>query len=93
MLLIAILTVARADSLTLDNGTTLTGTLAAYERGGSCTIAVASGELSGATVVLPCARITRFQHDPDEFPVAAPADDVVPVALDDSTADASASAP
>ena len=53
---------ARADTFTLDNGTTLEGALAEYNLNGSCQVSITSGELVGALVVLPCERITRFER-------------------------------
>ena len=82
-MLLALATAAFADSLVLDNGATLSGSLAAYERGGSCTISVQEGDLSGADVVLPCSRIARFEHDPDANPVLPPTAEVEEVPLPD----------
>lgn len=62
---------ANADSLQLDNGAKLVGQLAAYEAGGTCRIAVGAGDLAGTEVVLPCARIVRFERDPDDAPIAS----------------------
>ncbi len=51
---------ARADTIQLDSGATLTGDLARYEYGGDCQISVTEGPLAGVIAVLPCHRIQSF---------------------------------
>ncbi len=56
---------AWADTLTLDTGAVLDGHLTAYDHAGSCELVVASGELAGALVVLPCHRLLRMERTAD----------------------------
>ncbi len=60
LILLAPLTTARADVLTLDSGATIEGDLARYEFGGDCQIGVTEGELLGAIVIVPCHRVVSF---------------------------------
>jgi hypothetical protein len=62
MLLVALLGEALADTITLDSGEALEGTLTHYEIRGSCNIHVDSGGLAGADVVLPCAQVVRMER-------------------------------
>jgi hypothetical protein len=62
MLLVVLLGEALADTITLDSGTALEGTLTHYEIRGSCNIHVDSGGLSGADVVLPCSQVIRMER-------------------------------
>ena len=66
--------IARADSISLDTGATLTGDLARYELGGDCQISVTQGELRGVILVLPCRCIQSFvRAEPPAQPVFADA--------------------
>ena len=58
---------ALADTLSLDTGVELEGDLVRYEQQGTCEIALRGGGLDGATLTLPCARLTRFDRDPNDF--------------------------
>jgi hypothetical protein len=78
----ALIAAAWADTLQLDNGAVLVGQLAAYDRAGECRIEISQGELAGASVVVPCSRITRFEREkpaafvrvgPPPAPAPAPA--------------------
>jgi hypothetical protein len=60
LIVLASLTTARADVLTLDSGATIEGDLARYEFGGDCQIGVTEGELLGAIVIVPCHRVVSF---------------------------------
>ena len=63
MLLVALLGEALADTITLDSGQALEGTLTHYEIRGSCNIHVDSGGLAGADVVLPCSQVVRMERE------------------------------
>jgi hypothetical protein len=63
---------AFADTLVLDNGAVLTGSLASYEHGGDCAISVTEGDLRGAVVTVPCTRLARFEKDPDGDAIVQP---------------------
>jgi len=63
MLLVVLLGEALADTITLDSGQALEGTLTHYEIRGSCNIHVDSGGLAGADVVLPCAQVIRMERE------------------------------
>jgi hypothetical protein len=62
MLLVVLLGEALADTITLDSGTAIEGTLTHYEIRGSCNIHVDSGGLAGADVVLPCTQVIRMER-------------------------------
>jgi len=62
MLLVVLLGEALADTITLDSGTALEGTLTHYEIRGTCNIHVDDGGLAGADVVLPCAQVIRMER-------------------------------
>ena len=62
MLLVVLLGEALADTITLDSGTAIEGTLTHYEIRGSCNIHVDSGGLAGADVVLPCSQVVRMER-------------------------------
>ena len=83
MMLLALLAgEALADTITLDSGATVEGTLTHYEMNGACNIHVDAGAFAGADVVLPCARVVRMERVvvvgpmPDE---QAPVEEVAPV--------------
>jgi hypothetical protein len=61
-LLVVLVGGALADTITLDSGAALEGTLTHYEIRGTCNIHVDDGGLSGADVVLPCTRIIRMER-------------------------------
>lgn len=81
MLIGLFLSLAFADSLTLDSGATLQGELAVYQYGGDCQISVSEGELRGAIVIVPCAHINRLERsaDPAVATVVAPEAPAEPV--------------
>jgi len=62
MLLVVLLGEALADTITLDSGAALEGTLTHYEIRGTCNIHVDDGALSGADVVLPCSQVIRMER-------------------------------
>ncbi len=62
----ALSTPASADSFTLQNGSTVEGTLATYELGGNCQIFVATGQVRGATLLLPCDQILAYARQVEE---------------------------
>ena len=62
MLLVVLLGEALADTITLDSGAALEGTLTHYEIRGTCNIHVDEGGLAGADVVLPCAQVIRMER-------------------------------
>ena len=62
MLLVVLLGEALADTITLDSGATVEGTLTHYEMNGACNIHVDAGALAGADVVLPCSRLVRMER-------------------------------
>lgn len=73
-LLLALSSHARADTISLDTGATLTGDLARYELGGDCQISVTQGDLRGVILVLPCRRIQSFvRAEPPARPALADA--------------------
>jgi hypothetical protein len=61
-LLVALLGEALADTITLESGATLEGTLTHYELHGKCNVHVEQGGLAGADVVLPCDRVIRMER-------------------------------
>ena len=61
-LLVALLGEALADTITLESGAALEGTLTHYEIHGTCNIHVEEGGLAGANVVLPCAQVIRMER-------------------------------
>lgn len=79
-----LVSLALADSVTIDTGATLQADLARYEAGGDCQLSVSEGELQGVIVILPCARVVAFSRAPGAMatahavPLAPPA--VAPVA-------------
>src|SRR6185436_16287157 len=62
MLLVVLLGEALADTITLDSGTAIEGTLTHYEIRGTCNIHVDNGGLAGADVVLPCSQVIRMER-------------------------------
>ncbi len=86
---LAFLAAAYADTLELDNGAVLVGELAAYDRVGDCHIAVGEGALAGAIVVVPCARVARFEREAEPFVDAA----IGPAAQPDGVEDAPVAEP
>jgi len=88
MALSVVLSAAHADVVTLDNGAQIDGHISHYEHGGDCGIAVDAGDLEGALLVVPCARVVRFERGPEAVAVvplaspdsAGPPEAVVPMA-------------
>jgi hypothetical protein len=62
MMLVVLVGGALADTITLDSGAALEGTLTHYEIRGTCNIHVDDGGLSGVDVVLPCTRVIRMER-------------------------------
>ncbi len=62
MMLVVLVGEVLADTITLDSGAALEGTLTHYEIRGTCNIHVDDGNLSGADVVLPCERLIRMER-------------------------------
>lgn len=64
---------ARADVITLDNGSVLVGDLGMYQFGGDCHVTVTEGPLLGVAVTVPCRRVARFERsNPNHGNVAVP---------------------
>ena len=70
MLFLALLVLARADSITLDTGAVVEGDLSRYQQGGNCEVVVTQGELMGVTLSVPCYRLQSFVRT--HAPVAPP---------------------
>ncbi len=73
LIVAALTTTAAADSFQLANGSQVEGTLATYELGGNCQIFVSSGQVRGATLLLPCEEIVAFSRPEAEPMAVAPA--------------------
>lgn len=58
---------ALADTITIDTGVVIEGSLARWAPEGDCQIAVAEGALQGATLTLPCARVVHFDRKIPDF--------------------------
>jgi outer membrane biosynthesis protein TonB len=79
---------AQADVVTLDTGAQVDGHISHYEHGGDCGIEVDGGDFEGALLVVPCARVVRFERSPEAVAVvpltsplsAGPPETVVPLA-------------
>lgn len=84
MFLALLLSVAMADTLTLDSGARLVGELATYEQGGNCYISVTDGDLKGSIVVVMCDQIRSFERGERLVAAAEPVAEPVadPVAAD-----------
>lgn len=54
------LSMALADTVTLDNDVVLEVDLARYEVHGDCQMSVTEGELQGAILIVPCHRVKSF---------------------------------
>jgi hypothetical protein len=78
MLLVVLVCEALADTITLDSGAAIEGTLTHYEIHGACNIHVEAGDFAGADVVLPCSRLVRMERVvvvgplPDDSSLVAP---------------------
>lgn len=68
-MLLALASLAYADSITLDTGATIEGDLARYELGGDCQVSVTEGELAGVIVIVPCHRVASFVRTSIRTPV------------------------
>lgn len=62
--------------LTMDTGAEIRGELAMYQYGGDCQISVSEGPLNGAILIVPCARLQRFERDPSEAAVEVSYSDI-----------------
>lgn len=74
--LIVLSGLAMADTIELDNGAHIDGTLASWASDGECRVALEDGELAGTMLLMPCDRIVRF--DRDEGAAAASSEEHVP---------------
>jgi hypothetical protein len=63
-LVVLLLGPARAATIQLDTGATVEGDLAVYKLDGDCQISVTEGPLTGSILIVPCARVTRFERAP-----------------------------
>ena len=55
---------AHAATIQLDTGASVEGDLAVYKLDGDCQISVTDGPLTGSILIVPCARVTRFERSP-----------------------------
>ena len=62
--------------LTMDTGAEIRGELAMYQYGGDCQISVSEGPLSGAILIVPCARLQRFEREPSAAAVEVSYSDI-----------------
>lgn len=69
LMLLTLLNIALADTITLETGVTIEGDLARYELGGDCQVSVTEGDFQGVIVIVPCHRIAAFVRAPKAAPV------------------------